>query len=200
VDSSPDPVVELYEFWKTSTGRNGGTVLTDGRRSAVKGRLAEGRTVEEIRTAIANVAASDWHMKRGRHVDRDGQVHDDLKLICSPGKFEGYRDMGGGSTATIATGPISGEDEARRAWDVARESVRGKMPDSTYRMWIEGFEAAGSRSGRLVLVDTAATGGGRVAWFRRRYTALLLRALEEAGAEYSGIEVVDETQLELEAR
>jgi hypothetical protein len=139
-------------------------------------------------------------MKRGRHAGRDGQVHDDLKLICSAGKFEGYRDMGGAPKAPVAAGPILEEDRARRHWDAARATLEELLPESTYRLWIAGFEAAGERDGRLVLVDTTATGGGnRVAWTNRRYTALVTQALEAAGGEYSGVEFVDETQLELEA-
>ena len=200
--SFSDPVAELYEFWKASTGRNGGTKLTDGRRRAVKARLAEGRSDEEIRRAIANVAASDWHMKRGRHADRDGEKHDDLTLICRNGELlEKYRDLASADSAPpIARGEITDEDAARRVWDKARELLRPSVPESTFVLWIEGFEAAGVRDGRLVLVDTRAAGGGnRVAWAGKRYTGLVQRALRDAGGEYSDVEFVDETQLEFEA-
>lgn len=194
----PDFVAELYGDWKTLTGRNGGTRLTPGRRTAVKARLDDGYSVEEIRRAIANCASSPFHQGKN---DRE-QRFDDLTLICRNGeKLEQFRDMGdGGAAPPKSVGSIEGESEARRAWDKARETLRDQLPESTFELWITGFEAAGSRGGRIVLVDTRAAGGGnRVAWTERRYMSLVLKALELADAEYSGVEFVDETQLELEA-
>jgi hypothetical protein len=63
---------ELFEFWKTSFGRNGRTKLSPERVRKLKARLRDS-TPEEIRAAITGVASSKWHRENG---------HDDLDLIC----------------------------------------------------------------------------------------------------------------------
>jgi DNA-binding transcriptional ArsR family regulator len=203
VDSSPDPVVDLFDFWKASTGRNGGTVLTPGRRSAVRARLDEGRTVAEVRRAIANVAASPFHQGKNSNKRR----HDDLTLICRNGeKLEEYRDLGlptpdAGTPASLATGsaaPIKETERATECWAVAKQrlfdGLFDGLPASRYRALVDPLEVAGERAGQLILVDTSGQGqAGRVA---EELRGPILNAL---GGTFRHFEVIDETASELAA-
>ncbi|HET9198207.1 MAG TPA: hypothetical protein VFN92_08155 [Solirubrobacterales bacterium] len=200
--SSPDPVQEIYDFWKSATGRNGHTQLTDGRRRAIRARLGEGRPPEFIKQAVANVAASDWYMKRGKYSRRDGQPHDDLTLICRNGEqLEQYARMGGGEASTVAPASrivvagaeLADEEKAIADWEAAKERLRPDVSEESFATWCEPLEAAGVRDGRLVLVDSSEQGGGR-------WTRDLRRTLLPALDGYADVEIVDEVQLEYEAR
>ncbi len=75
---------ELFEFWKERTAHNGTTRLTDGRKNKIETRLKK-YTPDEIKRAIANVAASDFHRTNG---------FTELTMILnSDDKLEHYRDM-----------------------------------------------------------------------------------------------------------
>ncbi|HVQ60349.1 MAG TPA: helix-turn-helix domain-containing protein [Solirubrobacterales bacterium] len=198
-----DQVQELFEFWKEMTGRNGSTILTSKRRRLLKARLDDpGRTLEEIKLAVANVAASDWHMKRGKHKSRDGQVQSDLTLICrDPEHLEGYRDMGSKDSVAVAlrasldrveTEPIEPSERAAEAWAATSKRIAASVPGTTYRIWIEPFGVLGERRGRLVLADLSGDDNPRAEWFRRRYTTLVAEALAGEGSVFTDIEVLDE--------
>jgi len=199
--NNSDPVSAIYDFWKQQTGRNGSTRLTPNRRTVVRARLDEGREIAFVKQAIVNVAASDWHMKRGKFAKRDGLPQSDLTLICRNGEtLEKYAAMGadGGSSGAAGSkpkAPITDPDGAAARWDTAKERLKASIEESTHSIWVEPFEAAGERDGTLVLVDTTEQ-GGISSWAARRYTTLFLEALEGA---YTAIEIVDEKQLELEA-
>lgn len=76
---------ELFDFWKTTTNRNGRTSFTPERKKKLKARLADGYSPAEIEKAIRGCWSSDFHRNGG---------YTDLTLICrSPEKLEGFRDM-----------------------------------------------------------------------------------------------------------
>lgn len=78
----PDPVVEIFDFWRSTFGKNGTTKLTEGRRRAIRARLRQGYTVERIKRAIQGCAGSEFHVQGG---------HTDLTLICRNGeKLEAF--------------------------------------------------------------------------------------------------------------
>lgn len=199
---APDPVLDIFDFWREATNRNGSSKLTPNRRRAVTARLKEGRPPGFIKQAIANVAASDWHMKRGRHSRREGRVHDDLTLICKNGELlEQYAGMGGGAAilqkaappepTRLNAGELRDEAKAREDWRAAKARLRSELNEDSYRAWVEPLEAAGVRDGRLVLVDSTEHGGGR--WTRQLRSTLVPDG-------YADVEIVDEIQLEYEAR
>lgn len=79
------PIIEIFEFWKTVFKKNNSTRLEGIRERKIKARLKDGRTVEEIKTAIVNCSKSDYHVSNG---------YTDLELICRDDvKFEGFLNM-----------------------------------------------------------------------------------------------------------
>lgn len=78
-------VVEIFEFWKTVFNKNNSTKLEGVRERKIKARLKDGRTIDEIKTAIVNCSKSDYHVSNG---------YTDLELICRDDvKFEGFLNM-----------------------------------------------------------------------------------------------------------
>jgi len=68
-------------------------------------------------------------------------------------------------------------------WEAVRERLRDSVPESTFRLWLEPLEPAGSRGGTLYLDAPA----GIRAWVERRYAALIDEAL---GSVTSGLSEV----------
>ncbi len=64
-------VGEVFEYWAAAEAATGGIQspkLTDGRVKRIRARLAEGYTVEQLRTAIDGFLHDDWHLgKNDRH-------------------------------------------------------------------------------------------------------------------------------------
>lgn len=88
-DGEPDPhrraVAELFEHWQATCGRPKAKATAE-RRRAVRARLADGYTVEQVRSAIDGAAVAAF-------VDERGKRHDDLTLICRNGsKLEDFID------------------------------------------------------------------------------------------------------------
>lgn len=78
-------VVEIFDFWKTVFNKNNSTKLEGVRERKIKARLKDGRTVDEIKTAILNCSKSDYHIRNG---------YTDLELICRDDvKFENFLNM-----------------------------------------------------------------------------------------------------------
>lgn len=77
----PTGTQQVFDHWVTTFGKNGATRLDPTRRRRIAARLSEGLTVPDLMRAIDGCAASDYHMKRGRHANRDGIVYDELKMI-----------------------------------------------------------------------------------------------------------------------
>jgi hypothetical protein len=189
---------DLFDLWVKVMGRNGTTKFGPKRQRVIRARLREGVTVDELRAAIRGCANSDYHMKRGKHAHRDGPVYDDLTLILrDPEHVEQFVALApAGSSAgpdAQAVGPVKETEAAASAWKAGKDLLENSLPTSTFRIWIGPLEVAGERGDRLVLVDTSEHGIGK--WVLRRYRALIL----EAVGDFDDIEIVDETQLELEA-
>ncbi|HXS32263.1 MAG TPA: helix-turn-helix domain-containing protein [Solirubrobacterales bacterium] len=108
------------------------------------------------------------------------------------------RSDGSGSVSParrIPTEPVAETERATEAWKAAKQLLSQQMPPSTFQLWMEPLEVAGERVGRLVLVDTSDNGGiGK--WVDRRYKPLILEATDA----FDDLEIVDETQLELEEK
>ncbi len=101
---------------------------------------------------------------------------------------------GSATPRSIPTEAVAETDRATEAWKAAKRLLSQQLPDSTFRNWIDPLEVAGERVGRLVLVDTSSN-GGLANWVDRKYRPLILEATEG----FNDLEIVDETQLELEA-
>lgn len=111
----PSTVEEVFEYWRTQTGRNGKTKLTPERRRAVRDRLKQHYTVDDIKQAIDGCAASEWHVENR---------HTDLELICRKGKnVERFQMM--------ATSPSKQDRNAKRQAErmSALRELRGEAPD-----------------------------------------------------------------------
>lgn len=83
------PVVEVFDHWRAVMAHPVAK-LTPEREKAVRARLRDGYTVEEIKAGIDGCRASPFHMGQN-----DGQKrHDDLTLICRTGsKLESFMAM-----------------------------------------------------------------------------------------------------------
>jgi hypothetical protein len=196
----PDTAIEeIFEFWKSLTGRNGDTRLTEKRLEAGRARLAEGFTPKDLRRAVLGCVRSDWHMKRGRWADRDEEVKDELaSIFYDADSIERLKDIAGKDAPEFdgSPDPITDLGRAQPVWEAAKKALEGMVPEATYNLWIQPLEVAGFRqSGRMVLVDNAE----RASWQNRRYRTLIGEALEAVGAGTTDVEVIDEKTLELEA-
>ena len=87
---SPDPCVEIFEYWKLVMNKSNSTKLTDGRRSKIKARIKEGYSIDDIKTAIDKCRQSPHHQGK----NDSGTVYDSIELICRNGeKLEWFRDL-----------------------------------------------------------------------------------------------------------
>jgi len=83
-DLSPkadDPVIEIFEFWKQIMNKNNSSILNAKRSKAIKARLKEGYTVDQIKQAILGCAATPHNMGQ----NDNGKRYDDIELICRDG-------------------------------------------------------------------------------------------------------------------
>lgn len=78
-------IQEIFEFWKTTFGKNDRTKLDNKRKSKILTRLREGYSVEEIKNGVMGCSKSDHHVQ--------GQFTD-IELICRDAvhldRFIGY--------------------------------------------------------------------------------------------------------------
>ena len=63
----------VFLFWKNVFKKTDRTKLEGKRLTKIKARLKDGYSVDEIKTAIANVSKSQWHIDNGQT---------DIELIC----------------------------------------------------------------------------------------------------------------------
>ena len=68
----------IFNYWFLRMGKTKTAKLSVKRSKVIKDRLADGYTVEEIKTAIDNCRGSNWHMGAN---DR-AQQYNDIELIC----------------------------------------------------------------------------------------------------------------------
>lgn len=82
-------IQEIFEFWKVTLKKNNRTVLDNQRKTKIQGRLKEGYTVDDIKSAITGCSKSSFH-NEGNHTD--------LTLICRDAthldQFMGYNQTG----------------------------------------------------------------------------------------------------------
>lgn len=72
----------LVDYWRNTVPGRAGARTTPGRVAKVAARLRDGYTVEQIKAAIAALAASAWH--NGEN-DR-GQAYNDITFLCRSGE------------------------------------------------------------------------------------------------------------------
>ncbi|RSN88684.1 hypothetical protein [Acinetobacter nosocomialis] len=95
-------ICEIFEFWKTTFGKNEKTLLSDKRAKKIQVRLGEGYSVEDIKLAITNCSKSDYHLQNG---------YTDIELICrEPEKLDRFINMFPKAEKNMA--PVSGSYEA----------------------------------------------------------------------------------------
>jgi DnaA N-terminal domain len=96
------------------------------------------------------------------------------------------RDLAGSARYLAAQEAVEREEwqqsatvEAVRSdlWPAALRRLRGSVSDSTFRLWLEPLDAIGANGDELVIEGP----GGILAWTERRYTSLILEALEGSG-------------------
>lgn len=76
-----DLVIQVFEYWQKVFNKPR-TKLDAKRKTKIKARLADGRTITEIQTAIDNCSKSEFHVVNG---------HIDVELICrDDSKFESF--------------------------------------------------------------------------------------------------------------
>ncbi len=196
-EGDDDVVRPIFDFWLAATERSSSTKFSEKRRRRTRARLSEDWTPEQLLRAIAGCAGSDWHMKRGRWAGREGGRRTELTMIFASGEsvedFIGRPALTGWLDLTTPRANVVESGRATGAWTAAKQTLAENLPDSTFKIWIAPLEAVGERDGKLVLLDT--TNGGIGSWVMRRYRALIL----EATTDFDDLEIVDETQLELEA-
>ena len=66
-------ISNVFSFWKSVFNKADRTKLEGKRLTAIKARLKEGYSADEIKTAIRNVSKSQWHIDNGQT---------DIELIC----------------------------------------------------------------------------------------------------------------------
>ena len=66
-------IQDVFDFWKTTFGKNDRTVLDNKRKAKIQARLRDGYTVEELKLAVVNCSKSDFHVS-GNYTD--------IELIC----------------------------------------------------------------------------------------------------------------------
>ena len=68
----------IFDFWKEVMKKSGATKLDSKRKTAIKNRLKDGYTIEQIKLAIINCSLTPHNMGQN---DR-GQKFNDIELIC----------------------------------------------------------------------------------------------------------------------
>jgi hypothetical protein len=74
-------VKEVFEHWRSVMGKSSNAALNEKRSKAIKGRLAEGYSVDYIKTAILGCSLTPHNMGR----NDNGKRYDDIELICRNG-------------------------------------------------------------------------------------------------------------------
>lgn len=187
---------KIFDFWREQTGRNGSTKFDPKRQRAIKARLREDFAPRDLCLAIVGCTRSDWHMKRGRYANRDGEVKTELTLILRDApQVEKLMGLAGDAAAS-GSSDVAESTEATTAWEQAKVRLRASVPESTFQIWFEPLEAAGERDGKtLVLLETR----GQGTWTNRRYKGLIWEAVSAVTGRFAGVEIIDHVGLELEA-
>jgi len=89
-----EPAVKaVFEYWRARTG-HADAKLTREREMKIRGRLAEGYTVEQLKAAVEGCRGSPFHQGDNER----GHRYDDITLICRSGsKVEQFIEMAKGN-------------------------------------------------------------------------------------------------------
>lgn len=88
---SPTPVQVVFGYWQDQLNHPQAK-LSPKRSKAIKGRLKDGFSVDDLKAAIRGIKSSPHNMGR----NDTGQVYDDIELICrDPEHVERFRDLDG---------------------------------------------------------------------------------------------------------
>jgi hypothetical protein len=68
----------LFAFWKETMFKSGATKLDSKRSTAIKNRLQDGYTIDQIKKAIINCSLTPHNMGK----NNQGQKYNDIELIC----------------------------------------------------------------------------------------------------------------------
>lgn len=79
--SSSSEVKEIFDYWIQVMGKDGKSKLTKEREGAVKARLKDGYTVDQIKLAIYGCSVTPHNMGQ----NDNGKPYNDLELICRKG-------------------------------------------------------------------------------------------------------------------
>lgn len=71
----------VFEYWKLVMNKSSQSVFNDKRKKAVKARLIEGYTLDQIKQAIDGCANTPHNMGK----NQNNKLYDDLELICRDG-------------------------------------------------------------------------------------------------------------------
>jgi hypothetical protein len=135
-------VSQVFEHWK-STLQHTRAKLTPERSKAIRARLRDGYSVEEIKDAIDGCANSPFHQgKNDQH-----KVHNDLTLICRNGsKLENFIQMKGVDVTNHGNGKPTNEDKLRTILERRTQAATGEhySGDETSNQLVRtgGFRAA----------------------------------------------------------
>jgi chromosomal replication initiator protein len=77
----------------------------------------------------------------------------------------------------------SPRNELDALWQATQGRLKSSVPESTYRLWLEPLQAAGTDSETLYLTAPE----GIRAWTERRYSSLIVEALAEIGSPLSQV-------------
>lgn len=78
-DTHAAGITAVFEHWRSVMGKGARAVLSPKRERAVRGRLAEGYTVDELKRAVDGCKNSPHHQGQ---TATNSTVYDDLELIC----------------------------------------------------------------------------------------------------------------------
>lgn len=126
----PDnPVMEIFDFWRDVMKKGSTTKPIASRINAVKARLKDGYSVDEIKQAITNCSLSEFHMGK----NDGGTLYNDLSLICRASKFESFRDSIGKGPGIQGAGIGKGND---RDYDKV-DYQSGATREEDYPEWMK---------------------------------------------------------------
>lgn len=115
-DSVAVTAESVLNAWVEATGRNATRVRMNGKRlAAVKARLREGYTGEDLIAAVRGIARSPWHMGD----NPDGKRYDDMLVAIRDGeRVEKFRDL-----LAEGTAPRSKVDQVMQALNEGRDPL-----------------------------------------------------------------------------
>lgn len=170
--SRDDEWADWLSHYQQATGRTAVTGSAEARK-AFNARREEGVSVEDLMAATVGCHGDPY--LREKKFDRP-------ETILRPSNFRRYielaKDRRGATVHPIR--PPAGMErppELEATWAEAGARLRAAVPDSTFKIWLEPLQLAGSAEGVVYL----AAPEGIATWVERRYSSLLREAI--GGAE-----------------